>query len=110
MDGHEDIDSGPVIWGIGGAASVVGQRAAAANGHDDLYLGLRNSLEAFGVAHTFFGEKTYLFGQLPMADAFIAWGNAVEQVPATGRYPKPWSIHLASLLLLLLLGWLIRKI
>ena len=109
-DENGDIDSGPVIWGIGGAASVVGQRAAAANGQDDLYLGLRNSLEAFGAAHTFFEKKKYLFGQLPMADAFIVWGNAVENAPASGRYPKPWGIHLASLLLLLLLGWLVRKL
>ncbi|WP_020568530.1 hypothetical protein [Neolewinella persica] len=110
VDESGDIDSGPVIWGIGGAASVVGQRAAAANGQEDLYLGLRNSLEAFGAAHTLFGEKKYLFGQLPMADAFIAWGNAVEQGPANGRYPKPWGIHLVSLLFLVLLGWLIRKL
>lgn len=109
-DGNGDIDSGPVIWGIGGAASVVGQRAAAANGQDDLYLGLRNSLEAFGAAHTFFGKKKYLFGQLPMADAFIVWGNSIEKVPAGGRFPKPWAIHLASLLFLLLLGWLVRRL
>jgi hypothetical protein len=110
VDGRGDIDSGPVIWGIGGAASVVGQRAAAANGQEDLYLGLRNSLEAFGAAHTFFGKKKYLFGQLPMADAFIAWSNAVEKVPAQGNYPKPWIIHLVSLLILFLLGWLVFKL
>jgi hypothetical protein len=110
IDGNGDIDSGPVIWGIGGAASVVGQRAAAANGREDLYVGLRNSLEAFGAAYPLFGKKKYLFGQLPMADAFIAWGNAVEKVPANGRYPKPWGIHLVSLLLLLLFGWLVRKL
>jgi hypothetical protein len=110
IDGNGDIDSGPVIWGIGGAASVVGQRAAMMNGQEDLYLGLRNSLEAFGAAHTLFGKKKYLFGQLPMADAFIAWGNAVEKVPAQGSYPKPWGIHLVSLLLFLLLGWLVRKL
>jgi hypothetical protein len=110
VEGNGDIDSGPVIWGIGGAASVVGQRAAAANSREDLYLGLRNSLEAFGAAHTLFSRKKYLFGQLPMADAFIAWGNAAEKIPTNGRYPKPWGIHLASLLFLLLLGWGVRKL
>ncbi|MFK8165138.1 MAG: hypothetical protein AB8H12_22020 [Lewinella sp.] len=110
IDKSGDIDSGPVIWGVGGAASVVGQRAAAANGQEDLYLGLRNSLEAFGVAHTLLGKKKYLFGQLPMADAFIAWGNAAEKVPAKGRFPKPWAIHLLSLLFLLLLGWVVWKL
>ena len=104
-DGTGDVDSGPVIWGIGGAASVVGQRAAYANGDLRLYKGLRNSIEAFGGGFTWFGKKRYLFGQLPMADAFIAWSNSVEQAPVEAPVTVPWVIHLASLVVLLLLGW-----
>lgn len=110
VEGRGDVDSGPVIWGIGGAASVVGQRAAAANGRPDRYVGLRNSVEAFGAAHTVFGRKKYVLGQLPLADAFIAWANAVEQAPSGGHYPHPWLIHGVSLLLAMLLGWLLWRL
>ncbi|MEN8695918.1 MAG: hypothetical protein ABF321_07300 [Bacteroidia bacterium] len=40
------------------------------------YAGLRNSIEIFGAAYTWDGKKKYLFGQLQMADAFIAWSNS----------------------------------
>ena len=39
---------------------------------------LRNSIEAFGLPTRGRHGKRYLFGQLPIADAFIAWGNSVE--------------------------------
>lgn len=109
-EGTGDIDSGPVIWGIGGAASVVGQRAAYVNGDLKLYKGLRNSIEAFGFGFTWFGKKRYVFGQLPVADAFIAWSNAVEKEPVDAPVTVPWVIHLVSLVLLLLLGWVGYKL
>ncbi|WP_426492965.1 hypothetical protein [Hymenobacter sp. 102] len=74
----EDIDSGPVIWGVGGAASVVGRRTMQRFGDSTTAVGLRNSIEAFGMPWHDAAGKRYLFGQLPIADAFIAWGNAVE--------------------------------
>jgi hypothetical protein len=110
IEGEGDIDSGPVIWGIGGAASVVGQRAALVNGNAELYVGLRNSIEAFGFAYSWFGEKKYVGGQLPMADAFIAWSNAAEKQPVNAPYPKPWLIHLLSIIILSILIWVIYRI
>lgn len=76
--GNGDIDSGPVIWGIGGAASIVGQRAMALHGESTLAIGLRNSIEAFGLGNSSGKKKKYLFGALPIADAFIAWSNSTE--------------------------------
>lgn len=76
--GKGDIDSGPVIWGIGGAASIVGQRAMALQGEAEIAIGLRNSIEAFGLGNSSGGKKQYLFGALPIADAFIAWSNSTE--------------------------------
>ncbi len=76
--GDSHIDSGPVIWQIGGAASLMGQRTMAKYSADQEYVGLRNSIEAFGVGLKFNGRKKYLFGVHPMADVFIAWSNAVE--------------------------------
>ena len=111
QQGSGDVDSGPVIWDIGGSASVVGQRAAAMNGDGLLYADLKGSLQAFGFAYSWKGKKRYLFGQLPMADAFIGWSNAVNQqknqFPAS---PTPWKIHFFSLLLATIFYWLILKI
>ncbi|OWP63904.1 hypothetical protein CDA63_06740 [Hymenobacter amundsenii] len=73
-----DIDSGPVIWGIGGAASLVGRRTMQRYADTTAAVGLRNSIEGFGAAVTSSAGKRYLFGQLPIADAFIAWANSVE--------------------------------
>lgn len=77
-EGQGDIDSGPVIWGVGGAASLVGQRTMALYGESEVAIGLRNSIETFGLGYSTHEQKKYLFGELPIADAFIAWGNSVE--------------------------------
>ncbi|QIX60797.1 hypothetical protein HER32_06240 [Hymenobacter sp. BT18] len=104
-----DIDSGPVILGIGGAASIVGRRTMQRYGDTTTAVGLRNSIEAFGLPFQRHGQKSYLFGQLPIADAFIAWGNVLESrqeiAGATG-----WraGFQLLSGLLAGLLFWGIR--
>ncbi|MBT9391715.1 hypothetical protein KLP40_00955 [Hymenobacter sp. NST-14] len=73
-----DVDSGPVIWGVGGAASLVGRRTMQRYADTTTAVGLRNSIETFGAALTTSAGKRYLGGQLPIADAFIAWANSVE--------------------------------
>lgn len=77
--GAGDIDSGPVILGIGGAASIVGQRAFAKQKDWQTYTSLRNSIESFGVPLCIDSKKRYVFGQMPMADAFICWSNSIEK-------------------------------
>ncbi len=80
LTGGEDIDSGPVIFDIGGSASIVGLRTMALYGEATTAVGLRNSIEAFGMGMESGGKKKYLFGKLPVADAFIAWANSAEPV------------------------------
>lgn len=48
----------------------------AIHGETETAIGLRNSIEGFGVGLTWNEQKRYLFGILPIADAFIAWSNA----------------------------------
>ena len=74
----EGIDSGPVIWGVGGAASLVGRRTMQRFQDTTTAVGLRNSIEAFGLPWHGTAGKFYLGGQLPIADAFIAWSNSLE--------------------------------
>ncbi|WP_227764511.1 hypothetical protein [Hymenobacter sp. 15J16-1T3B] len=109
-----DVDSGPVIWEIGGAASVVGRRAVQLYGETELAEALRGSMEAFGLASTADGKRAYLFGQLPLADAFLVWGNAaaIQPQPAPAHNWR-WRFQLYSLLVAAaasgLLFWLWRR-
>jgi len=76
ITGWGDIDSGPVILGIGGAASIVGIRAAACNADWQLYVPLRQTIKGVLLPRNNGKERSYLFGQLPIIDAFMAWSNA----------------------------------
>lgn len=110
--GWGDIDSGPVLLGIGGAASIVGQRTMAQYQDWTIYEGLRNSIEGFGVGMTFNKKKRYIFGVLPMADAFIAWANVMETKELSEQETNNWryKFHLLSLVLLVILLVCLLKI
>lgn len=73
--GNGDIDSGPVILGFGGAATIVGMQTLSIYGEDESGLEVRNAVEAFGFPMQREDHKEYLFGKLPIADAFIAWSH-----------------------------------
>ncbi|MEL6942863.1 MAG: hypothetical protein AAFO82_09360 [Bacteroidota bacterium] len=109
-EGNGDIDSGPVIWDVGGAASIVGMRTFMRYGETEIARSLQNSVEAFGMPLRFKKKKRYLFGALPMADAFIAWGNALSQRHIEKDSFPRWKFHLISLILLILLGFSIHTI
>jgi hypothetical protein len=111
--GTGDIDSGPVIFGIGGAASLVGLRAMTVFGEDKTAIGLRNSIEAFGFASTSGKEKRFLFGKLPIADAFIAWANSAEMSKSKALSTNEnwrWRFQLYSFLILVLMTFIFFKI
>jgi len=110
--GRGDIDSGPVLLGIGGAASIVGQRTMAVYNDWGTYKGIRNCIETFGVGITSKKSKKYVFGQLPMADAFIAWSNSIEKSTIKGNDLRNWRLksQLLSLLLIVFLLYLIKNI
>lgn len=108
-----DIDSGPVIWGIGGAASLVGQRTMGIYGESAIAIGIRNSIESFGLGLSINGEKSYLMGKLPIADAFIAWSNSLEANEENRlSTKKKWrlKIQLVSILLVLICGLIAFRI
>lgn len=110
VSGKGDIDSGPVLLGIGGAASVVGARAMLMNGDCSKHIAIRNSIEGFGVPIRWGKKKKYLGGKLAVADAFIAWANA-RSCQCAGMQPTtPWAFHLYSLLLIFSLSCLAYKI
>ena len=79
QEGNGDIDSGPVIWGIGSAATIVAHRACLKNGDYALAQEIRNEIEAFGFPKTNDSKKYFLKGYLDIADAFIAWTRAADE-------------------------------
>ncbi|UOG73986.1 hypothetical protein MTX78_17910 [Hymenobacter tibetensis] len=105
-DNAEHIDSGPVLLDVGGAASIVGRRVMQRYGDTVTAIGLRNSIEAFGMPYQVSDQKRYLFGVLPIADAFIAWSNSLE-VNHTMSTSSSWRGHFQALSALLAAGLLV---
>lgn len=100
-EGLADVDSGPVLLGIGGSASLVGQRTMALYNQIEIAVGLRNCIESFGAAYTNEEEKIYVLGMEPIADAFIAWANVVSIEMAEKQVGNwRWTFQLLSLILL----------
>lgn len=98
-----DIDSGPIVLQFGFAATLTGMHTLYLYG--DLYAAtaIRNQIEAFGFPTKGPADKkSYLFGKLPIADAFIAWGHAADN-PKNKHNPNFLEFHLWSLLVGLLI-------
>ncbi|MEH0154522.1 hypothetical protein V6R21_10285 [Limibacter armeniacum] len=76
--GFGDIDSGPVIFGVGFSATIVGIGTFAMFDQYDLSQRQYKTVHSFGLDRKTKKNKKYLLGTLPMADAFIAWGRATE--------------------------------
>lgn len=74
--GAEDIDSGPVIMGFGGAATIVGMKTLSLFGAHDLSIRIRSTVEAMAFPSHTESQKRYFFHAVPMADAFIAWSHS----------------------------------
>jgi hypothetical protein len=106
--GVGDIDSGPVILGVGGAASIVGMRTLGMFEQEDKAISIRNGIESFGLSRRKENTKSYLFGTLPMADAFITWAQAGIK-PATERSTTFLVFHIYSFLFASLISMLLFK-
>ncbi len=79
LDRPADVDSGPILMSVGMTATCVGLAASISNGDletaEDIYdlvnsLGLRHEMDLEGKGVT---GTQYLFGRLPVSDAFLTW-------------------------------------
>ena len=111
IQGIGDIDSGPVIFGIGFAATIasLGTRAVYSKTHEAEYQ--YRTVNAFGIETHNSKRKSYLLGKLPIADAFIAWGRASGlkyDIESTDKISYFWCIRfqIISVCFILVL-WLI---
>jgi hypothetical protein len=82
MAGSGDVDSGPVVFQIGAAASIVGMRTFATYHEPSNAYAIQCGIEAFGFTTQNETGKKYIFGMLPMADAFITWAYTTIPVDA----------------------------
>jgi hypothetical protein len=117
-DGSADIDSGPVVLGMGGAATIVGMRAMKVNGFHNESTALRNTIEAFAFPLKMNGRKKYLLGKLPIADVFITWAQGpyykrdLKENAGDGwrREFQMWSVGIGVLILVgLVWMWKYKK-
>lgn len=114
VDGKGDVDSGPVIFGIGFSGTIVMIGTYASLGYADLSEKQYRTINTFGYGTTSGDKKMYILGKYPMADAFIAWGIAsgLKNI-AVKKNKELWltSFNVLSLFLIILLWTLFfRKI
>jgi hypothetical protein len=108
--GIGDIDSGTVIFQMGSAATIVGMQTMHLFGEQQVAAEIRNTIEAIGFPFQNDESKVYLFGVLPMADAFIAWGHSAMSLESIA--PNFTSFHVYSaiaVLILLFALWFVAR-
>jgi hypothetical protein len=77
--GAGDIDSGPVVLQMGGAATIVGLQTTSVFDKSEISSTISSTIEALAFPCQNKLEKFYLFGSLPMIDAFVAWSHSNQQ-------------------------------
>ena len=107
--GQGDIDSGPLVAGFSASATVVMIGAAQVQGDREIADALIDASEAAGLPVRWGGAKRYLFGLLPIGDAFLVWAKtsrpwvATWSAAALPRVVESWwrlPLHGVSLLVL----------
>lgn len=109
-DGFGDIDSGPVIFELGSASTIVGMYTLHLYGEHKAAAEIRSMIEAFGFPFQNEESKEYLFGLLPMADAFIAWGHSTTGTKSFDTdFTNFKQYSLVIVLILILMLWFLFK-
>ncbi|MHC5058532.1 MAG: hypothetical protein ACYTKD_28065 [Planctomycetota bacterium] len=91
-EGEMDSDTGPVVGGIGAAASGIGIAAAKANGDAGELTSMLRGLELFGLPVWGLDGKDYFAGSVVLADELALWGKTVRvwDAPPAADAPRDW--------------------
>ena len=100
--GVGDVDSGPMVFGMGSAATIVGMGTLYQFNDNLKGDRIERTVEALGFPLEISGRKLYLFGALPMADAFICWAHSLQKSFRTSS-PDFTAFHLYSATVFLVL-------
>jgi hypothetical protein len=76
QSGFGDIDSGPVIFGVGFAGTIVSVGTFSVFGDHVLAENQYKTINSFGLSYKTAKTKQFALGLLPVADAFIAWSRS----------------------------------
>jgi len=123
QEGKMDCDTGPIIGGIGAAASGFGIAAAKAHGDIENFQKLVREAELLSIpAWNTAGEINYFFGQVLLADVLMLWAKTLrvwDRPAAVETEPKEctsfgfWAVFsvlmLICVLILCLLLMSVRK-
>ncbi|MFV0259449.1 MAG: hypothetical protein ACK5PP_13515 [Acidimicrobiales bacterium] len=94
VDGGGDVDTGPLVAGMSASATVVTIGAARRVGDERLAATLDQQVEAVGRPSRRGVGRRYVFGLLPVGDAFLAWARTVPITPSAGTPPDSTSSRL----------------
>jgi hypothetical protein len=83
IDGEGDVDSGPVGFGIGASATIVGLGTIRMFGDSALAGPLDATIETMGLPIDYGSSKRYLFGTIPIGDAFLVWSKLARPYVTT---------------------------
>jgi hypothetical protein len=100
--GEGDVDSGLVVFGMGSAATIVGIGTLSQYNENLKANKIKHTVEALGLPFKNSGRKVYLFGALPMADAFICWSHSQKALLQDNK-PDFISFHIFSVIVILTL-------
>ena len=108
---YGDVDSGPVVLGFGAASTIVGATALSVYGDYENASRISQFIEAAGVPIETTENRYYLFGTLPIADAFITWGHSLtlntQEVEAS--FVRFHIYSMLALIPLLLFTWILVR-
>lgn len=108
--GSGDVDFAPIVFGYSGPSVIVGMGAAISMNDLVAARALNGFVETGGFATAFLGKRAYLFGGLPISDAFLVWVRTLTPQVTLEWQPifTPfwvWGLHLFSLLLVARIVW-----
>jgi hypothetical protein len=94
VDRASDVDSGPVVAGLGMSASAFGLAAARAQGDTEVAEALRRTGELLGFPAVSWWGKRYLGGSIALFDVFAVWTRTVP-MPASA---PAGGVHVVALI------------
>ena len=111
----EDVDSGPIVFGNGSVATIIGAGVYKRFGLLDKSEQISQTIECLGFPCEDSGTKKYLLGKVPMADFFIAWVKSMKTLEyktynTNSSQHRRLTFQIVSLVIVLILALLLLKI
>lgn len=90
--GTGDVDTGPLLWGVSLASTVIGGGVARLYGDERLYNGIHGLGEALAMPLPTRRGRSWALGLLPVGEAFVLWSRTARPwftEPVAVQTPSP---------------------